>query len=98
MKRLAAIVPAFAIALAIPSLANADEAGDAIAAAKAAMEKTDSVGYLWRDTGAILKAAEDANAKGDADNAMALANKARMQAVDGYEQYERYYNDAGPRF
>lgn len=77
---------------------QATPAADAIADAKIAMKKVDAVGYLWRDTGKILKKAEDAAAKGDNDKALKLARQAEEQAKDAFAQYERYYKDAGPRF
>ncbi len=59
----------------------------AIANAKAAMKKASSLGYLWRDTGKILKKAEAAAAKGDEDTAVKLANNARSQAEMAVKQY-----------
>ena len=75
-----------------------ESAPDAIASAKTAMEKADGVGYLWRDTGKLLGQAEEASEKGESDKAIALAGQAEAQANDAYEQYERYYESAGPRF
>ena len=77
---------------------GASPAADAIADAKMEMKKVNEVGYLWRDTGKILKGAEDATAKGDDKTAEKLARKAEEQAKDAYAQYERYYESAGPRF
>jgi len=59
----------------------------AIANAKAAMKKASSLGYLWRDTGKILKKAEAAAAKGNEDEAVKLANSARSQAEMAVKQY-----------
>lgn len=89
---------ASAVLLAASFSAQAAPAADAIADAKMSMKKVDEVGYLWRDTGKILKKAEAAAAKGDNDAAVKLARKAEEQAKDAYAQYERYYNSAGPRF
>lgn len=78
--------------------AGASTSADAIADAKQEMKKVSEVGYLWRDTGKILKKAEAAAAKGDEKTATKLARKAEEQAKDAYAQYERYYESAGPRF
>ncbi len=59
----------------------------AIANAKAAIKKADSLGYLWRDTGKILKKAEAAAKKGDEAAAVKLANQARNQAELAVKQY-----------
>ena len=76
----------------------ASPSADAIADAKMEMKKVNEVGYLWRDTGKILKKAEDAASKGDDKAAEKLARKAEEQAKDAYAQYERYYESASPRF
>ena len=78
--------------------ASATPSADAISDAKQEMKKVSEVGYLWRDTGKILKKAEAAAAKGDDKTATKLARKAEEQAKDAYAQYERYYESAGPRF
>jgi len=59
----------------------------AIANAKAEMKKASSLGYLWRDTGKILKKAEAAAQKGDESKAVKLANEARSQAEMAVKQY-----------
>lgn len=59
----------------------------AIANAKAEMKKASSLGYLWRDTGKILKKAEAAAKKGDESKAVKLANEARSQAEMAVKQY-----------
>ena len=78
--------------------AGATPSADAITDAKQEMKKVSEVGYLWRDTGKILKKAEAAAAKGDEKTATKLARKAEEQAKDAYAQYERYYESAAPRF
>lgn len=62
------------------------EAESAIAAAKAAVKKAASVGGEWRDSGKIIKQAEEALKKGDEAGAIKLANKARRQGELGYAQ------------
>ncbi len=69
----------------------------AIQEAEAAIKKTDSVGYLWRDTEKLLKAAKAAAKKGELEKALELAGKARRQAELAYQQYLSQKN-AGPRF
>lgn len=70
-----------------PASAGPSASSVAIANAKAAMKKASSLGYLWRDTGKILKKAEAAAAKGDEDAAVKLANDARSQAEMAVKQY-----------
>jgi len=89
---------ASALLLSVSVSVQATPAADAIADAKISMKKVNKVGYLWRDTGKILKKAEAAAKKGDDDKAVKLARQAEEQAKDAYAQYDRYYKDAGPRF
>ncbi len=89
---------ASALLLSVSVSVQATPADDAIADAKISMKKVNKVGYLWRDTGKILKKAEAAANKGDNDKAVKLARQAEEQAKDAYAQYDRYYKDAGPRF
>jgi hypothetical protein len=96
MKPFALLLPLLML-LAGPAAAG-QSPDQLIADAKTAMAKTDSMGYLWRDTGKILKAAEQALAKGDNDAAAKLATQALQQANDAQAQYARYYQSAGPRF
>ncbi len=69
----------------------------AITDAAAAMKKAESVGFAWRDTGKMIKAAQAAAEKGDTAKAMALAERARKQGESAYQQYLDQRN-AGPRF
>jgi hypothetical protein len=62
------------------------QAEAAIAAAKAARKKASSVRGEWRDTGKLIKEAEDLAKSGDFAAAIALADKARRQGEMGYEQ------------
>jgi hypothetical protein len=78
------------------------EAGDAdvenaIAEAQAAIEKADAVGYAWRDSSKLLKAAEEAAANGKHEQALELAATAKFQGEAAYAQYEDN-KDAGPNF
>ena len=69
----------------------------AITDAAAAMKKAEAVGFAWRDTGKMIKAAQAAAEKGDTAKAMALAEQARKQGESAYQQYLDQRN-AGPRF
>ena len=70
----------------ITGCASIDEADDspsaaqAIAEAKAANAEARSLNYEWRDTGKVIKQAEEKLAAGDEEGAIALANKAKKQA------------------
>jgi len=61
-------------------------AEQAIADAKAANAEAKAANYEWRDTGKIIKQAEDALAAGDEEGAIKLANKAKAQAEDAIAQ------------
>jgi len=58
----------------------------AIADAKAANEEAKAAGAAWRDTDALIKAAEEALAAGDTGKAIQLANQARDQAINALKQ------------
>ena len=70
----------------ITGCASTDEVSDsmsaeqAIANAKAANAEAKAANYEWRDTGKIIKKAEDALSKGDEAGAIKLANQAEQQA------------------
>ncbi len=70
----------------ILAAASDKTAQDAIAAADQARKKATSVKGEWRDTGKIIKQAEQARKKGDFEKAIKLANKAERQGKYGYEQ------------
>lgn len=63
-----------------------DNSADAIEAAKQAYMKALSADGAWRDTTKIIKAAEKLAAAGKEEEAIAMANKARMQGENGYKQ------------
>jgi hypothetical protein len=64
------------------------EAASAINSAKAENKKAAAVGYEWRDTGKLLKKAEAAAKKGQNDEAIKLANKAKTQASLAIKQHQ----------
>ena len=78
----------------------ADKAGAeaAIAAAKAAQQEANAVGGEWRDTGKIIKQAEDAIAAGNFGSAIELANKAEAQGKLGKEQALGQTGTGNPKY
>lgn len=62
-------------------------AKNAIYSAKIKNARAAKLGYEWRDTGKIIKAAEKAAAAGDNDKAIKLAKQASEQADDAIAQY-----------
>jgi nucleoid-associated protein YgaU len=84
----------------ITGCASTDEASDsmtaeqAIADAKAANAEAKAVNYEWRDTGKMIKKAEEKLAAGDDAGAIALANKAKAQAETAVAQA----NDENKKF
>ncbi|MCB1786600.1 MAG: SoxXA-binding protein [Chromatiaceae bacterium] len=88
-----------ALALAGTAFA-ADKAGAeaAIAAAKAAQQEANAVGGEWRDTGKIIKQAEDAIAAGNFGSAIELANKAEAQGKLGKEQALGQTGTGNPKY
>lgn len=67
--------------------AKARQAQQAISEAQAAADKADSVGYLWRDTEAIIEEARKAAEANDYDQAIELADEARRQSEQAWRQY-----------
>jgi hypothetical protein len=65
---------------------QAAKAAEAIKMADAARKKAGSVKGEWRDTGSMIKSAQEAADAGKYDEAIKLANKAKMQGERGYEQ------------
>lgn len=66
-------------------------------AAKASLKAASQAGYQWRDSGKILKKAEQAAKKGNYDKAIKLANQAQAQGQLAVAQSKEQVN-AGPRF
>lgn len=75
--------------------ATAESAKAAIDAAKAAENKAAKVDGEWRDTGKLVKSAEEALKKKDYAKAVKLANQAKFQGDMGAEQAMSQKN-AGP--
>lgn len=66
--------------------ASADDASKAISAAEAANKKAASVGYEWRDTGKMIKAAQKAAEAKEYAKAVSLATKAEHQGMNAVKQ------------
>lgn len=79
-----------------PSQDTCATAGEAIAAAKAALKRAEDEGYAWRDTGKLIKKAEDAQQAGDCDKALDLANEARRQSEIAVQQKYEELNRIKP--
>jgi hypothetical protein len=65
----------------------------AISAAKAENKKAKKAGFEWRDTGKMMKAGKKAGGK----KCLALASKAKAQALNAQQQAKDQAN-AGPSF
>jgi hypothetical protein len=69
-----------------PANAAGMDAEKAIAAAKDARKQAASVGGEWRDTGKMIKKAEELLAAGKTEEAAKMAESAEAQAMLGYMQ------------
>ena len=76
---------------------SADVVKAAIAAATAENKKAKKVGFEWRDTGKMLKEAAKLAKSGATAKAVAMANKAKAQAINAQQQAKDQAN-AGPSF
>ncbi len=79
------------------STASKSDYEQALADANAAVEKAKGVGGEWRDTGKLIKKAQEAAGKGDYAQAVKFANKAKLHSDIGYQQALNEKN-AGPHF
>lgn len=80
------------------SSGSSTAAEKAIADAEAARKKAASVGGEWRDTGKMIKDAQDLAKAGEFDKAIQLANQARRQGELGYEQAMHEKNATFPSY
>jgi hypothetical protein len=78
------------------SLSEAD-AQSAIMAAEHELKRATAKGAAWRDTGKLIKKANEALKAGNFDEAAKMANKAKMQSTNAIAQAESQVN-AGPRY
>ena len=100
MKKIALLAAVATLVLGACATAPTTTKEDAMAAinmAKQESAKAEKVNYAWRDTGKIIKQAEEAMKKEDYASAVKLANKAKTQGTLAQQQYEEQKN-AGPRF
>ena len=64
-----------------------NDAAGAISAAEHETSRAKKKSYEWRDTGKIIKQAKAAMKKGEYDDAVKLANKAKKQSTLALQQY-----------
>ncbi|MCB1787724.1 MAG: SoxXA-binding protein [Chromatiaceae bacterium] len=84
---------------AMPATGSAADAYKAaLADAKAEQAKAAKVGGEWRDTGKIIKSAEEAAAAGDYGKAKSLADKAAAQGRLGQQQAATQVNKGNPDY
>jgi ribosomal protein S20 len=88
MKILVAIIATVVLSIHTGVQAGDADVQQAIDAAKAAHKKADSLQGAWVTTDKLIKKSEEANAKGDKDKALKLANKALKEAELAYTQAE----------
>ncbi|MGD8525447.1 MAG: LysM peptidoglycan-binding domain-containing protein [Thioalkalispiraceae bacterium] len=86
LKLLGMMLLAMSIAVGCAGTPEGGDPAAAIAAAKAANERAKAEGYEWRDTGKLIKKAEEAMKKGDNATAIKLADQAREQAEMAVKQ------------
>lgn len=65
------------------------DAKTSLAAARAALQQAEAAGFAWRDTGKLIKQAEEAAAAGDEERAIKLAGSAKRQSENALEQAKR---------
>jgi hypothetical protein len=83
---LCASIAVFSTGHLAPANASDMSAEAAIAAAKEAQKQANSVGGEWRDTGKMIKKAEQLLKEGKTKEAAKLAEEAEAQAMLGYIQ------------
>ncbi len=89
MKILVAIIAAMFLSFHAGVEAGDADVREAIAAAKAAQKKADSLQGGWVTTEKLIKQAEKASSEGQKETALKLANKAQKEAELAYAQAER---------
>lgn len=73
------------------------DAQSAILAAEHELKRAKAQGAEWRDTGKLIKKAQEAMKAGNFDEAAKLANKAKNQSTNALAQAEQQKN-AGPHY
>lgn len=100
MKKIAILAITAALSLAACAAGpthSAQDANSAITAAEHELSRAAKVDYAWRDTGKMIKKAKEAEKKGEYDDAVKLANKAKMQSTIALRQHAEQMS-AAPRF
>ncbi|MEJ2575811.1 MAG: SoxXA-binding protein [Gammaproteobacteria bacterium] len=99
--RLKTLLTAAGLALLLSGTATAADkaaAEQAIAEAKSALETASAADGAWRDTGKMIKAAEEAVAAGDFDKALKTAEQAKFQGIMGTQQANEQANVGNPDY
>lgn len=93
-KTLAGLIFAglFLAACSSTPVATQEDFSKALSSAKLSLSKAKKARFEWRDSGKILKQAEDAAKSGDYSKAVALANKAQRQGELAVIQAETQKN------
>ena len=86
MKTLMAMLVVMVLSVPIATEAGDTDVQQAIAAAKAAQKKADSLKGGWVTTDKLIKQAEKASAEGQKETALKLAKKAQKEAELAYAQ------------
>ncbi len=73
------------------------DADGAIAAAEHELSRANKLGFEWRDSDKMVKAAKEANKEGKFDEAVKLASKAKEQGTMAIEQAQEQ-KGAGPKY
>lgn len=88
-----------------PAMAKSEPVGSpkmqyelALDAAKKAQKAAAAADNEWRDTGKIIKSAEDAAANGDYGMATELAKQAAAQGMDAVQQAKASVNAGNPSY
>lgn len=76
--------------------ASPEDFDKALSDAKMSIAGASKAGYEWRDSGKILKQAEEAAKAGDLDKAISLANKAKRQGDLAVLQAQQQAKVNGP--
>ncbi|MEN8108946.1 MAG: hypothetical protein ABFS22_13200 [Pseudomonadota bacterium] len=86
MKTLVAIIAIMVLSVHAGIQAGETDVQQAIAAAKAAQKKADSLQGAWVTTDKLIEQAEKASAEGEKEKGLKLAKKARKEAELAYAQ------------
>lgn len=85
------------LALSLNAIVSADSVKDSITAAKNAQKEAHSIGFEWRDMGAMIKKAEVLANNGETKEAKKIADKVAAQ-LDAIKMQAQLSKTAGPTF